>query len=69
MIRPFDGKTPESYASGSAVGGVVMAAVLSLIPAIAFGSFWKMAAIFISADLFVYVLMKLGWLKLRRDRK
>jgi hypothetical protein len=46
-----------------------MAALLTLVPAASFGTFWQMTAILLSADLVVYLAMKLGWLKMRRDRK
>jgi len=47
----------------------LMAALLTLVPAVAFGSFWHMTAILLAADLVVYLAIKLGWLKMRRDRK
>jgi hypothetical protein len=46
-----------------------MAALLTLVPAVSFGTFWQMTAILLSADIVVYLAMKVGWLKMRRDRK
>lgn len=58
-------KSPETFAVASAVAGVLLAAILTLIPSMTFGTFWRMAAILVGADLVVYLAMKLGWLKLR----
>jgi hypothetical protein len=69
VIPPFNSKSPEAFALASAVVGVLMAALLTLVPAVAFGSFWHMTAILLAADLVVYLAIKLGWLKMRRDRK
>jgi hypothetical protein len=69
VIPPFNSKSPEAFALASAVVGVLMAALLTLVPAASFGTFWQMTAILLSADLVVYLAMKLGWLKMRRDRK
>ncbi len=69
MIPPFISKSPETYALGSAAVGVLMAALLTFVPAVAFGTFWQMTVILLGADLVVYLAMKLGWLKRRRDRK
>ena len=68
MIPPFISKSPESFALASAAVGVLMAALLTLVPTVAFGTFWQMTAILLGADLVVYLAMKLGWLKMRRDR-
>ena len=68
MISPFKSKSPESFALGSAVVGVLIAALLTLVPVVAFGTFWQMAAILVGADLVVYLAMKLGWLKMRDVR-
>ena len=46
-----------------------MAALLTLVPTVAFGTFWQMTAILVSADLAVYLAIKLGWLKMPRDNK
>ena len=62
-MRSVITKSLESYAIGSAVLGVLVAAVLSFIPMLSFGTFWEMAAIFAIADLVVYVAMKTGFLK------
>jgi len=65
-MRSIITKSLESYAIGSAVFGVLIAAVLSFIPMLRFGTFWQMAAIFTIADLLVYVAMKTGLLKTYR---
>ena len=62
-MRSIVTKSLESYAIGSAIVGVLVAAVLSFIPMLSFGTFWQMAAIFGIADLLVYVAMKTGLLK------
>ena len=66
MILPFSKRSPEGFAVASAVVGVLLAALLTLVPAVAFGTFWQMAAVLVGADLVVYLAMKLGWLKMRR---
>ncbi len=63
VIRSFSSKSPESYAVTSVVVGILMAAVLTQIPAFAFGAFWQMAVAFVVADIVVYAMMKIGWLK------
>lgn len=62
-MRPLMTKSLESYTVGSAIVGVLVAGLLTLVPAISFGTFWEMAAIFIIADLIIYVAMKAGLLK------
>jgi predicted lipid-binding transport protein (Tim44 family) len=62
-MRSIITKSLESYATGSAVFGVLVAGVLSFIPMLSFGTFWQMAAMFIIADLLVYVAMKTGLLR------
>jgi hypothetical protein len=69
VIPPFNSKSPETFGLASAVVGVLMAALLTLVPAVSFGTFWQMTAILLSADIVVYLAMKVGWLKMRRDRK
>ena len=70
-MRSIMTKSLESYAIGSAVFGLLVAGVLSFIPMLSFGTFWEMAAMFVVADLLVYVAMKTGLLKpyraLRRE--
>jgi hypothetical protein len=51
-------KSLESYTIGSAIFGMLAAALLSFIPVLRFGTFWQMAAVFVLADLIVYVAMK-----------
>lgn len=68
MIRALLTRSPEFYAIGNAVIGVSLAALLTRIPAGAFGSFWQMAIVFIIADLIVYIVMKLGWIRMPRQR-
>ena len=69
MNSPFSRKSPEAFALVSATVGVLLAAILTLVPFLAFGTFWRMAGILIAADLVVYVAMKLGLLKRWRDQK
>lgn len=58
MIRSLMTKSLESYTIGSAILGMLAAALLTFIPALKFGTFWQMAAVFVLADLIVYVAMK-----------
>jgi hypothetical protein len=52
-------KSLESYTIGSAIAGMLLAALLTFIPVLKFGTFWQMAAVFVLADLVVYVAMKM----------
>jgi hypothetical protein len=58
MIRSLLTKSLESYTIGSAIVGILVAALLVFIPILKFGTFWEMAATFIIADLVVYIAMK-----------
>ena len=58
MIRSLMTKSLESYTIGSAIAGMLLAALLTFIPVLKFGTFWQMAAVFVLADLIVYVAMK-----------
>ncbi|MEP6600629.1 MAG: hypothetical protein ABJB49_02315, partial [Nitrospirota bacterium] len=69
VIRSFLNRSPETYALGSAVGAVLIAALLTRTPAVAFGNFWQMTATLLTADLLVYTARKLGWLRMPRIRK
>jgi hypothetical protein len=69
MIRSFGTKSPENYILLYAITGVAIAAVLTLIPTLAFGTFWQMAAIFLVADLVGYIAIKTGLLKWPRVRR
>ncbi len=68
MIRSFGTKSPENYILLYAITGVLIAAVLTLIPPLSFGTFWQMAAIFLVADLVAYIAIKAGLLKWPRVR-
>jgi len=57
-MRSLMTKSLESYTIGSGIVGVVVAALLMFIPVLRFGTFWQMAAVFVLADLVVYVAMK-----------
>jgi hypothetical protein len=69
VIRSFLSRSPEAYAVGMAITAVLIAAVLSRTPAVAFGNFWQMTAALITADLLIYAARKLGWLRMPRIRK
>ena len=62
---PNSRRSPETFAVASGITGVLLAAVLTLVPSLAFGTFWRMAAVLVGADLVVYVAMKVCWLKMR----
>lgn len=53
----------ERFAVTSAVMGVLLAALLAQTKLLAFGSFRMMAAVFVIADVFTYILVKMGILK------
>ncbi len=53
----------EGFAVTSAVMGVLLAAFFAQTKLLAFGSFRMMAAVFVIADVFTYILMKRGILK------
>jgi hypothetical protein len=69
VISPFPRKSPEAFAVASVVVGVLLAAILTLVPSLTFGTFWQMAGILVAADLTLYLAMKLGWLKMRHAEK
>ena len=50
--------SPERYLMKSAALSVVMALVLSRIPALAFGGFIRMAIVLVAADVVLYALTK-----------
>lgn len=68
MIDAIRNSTAEGYTLYGAVVSVIIAAVLTQIPMLRFGSFWTMAGILIGADLVLYVLMKLRVFKAPKDR-
>ena len=57
----------EGFAITSAIVGVMLAALLAQTRVLAFGSFRMMAAIFVAADLFTYIIMKAGIIKSPAD--
>ncbi len=60
--------SPETYLLFTALLGVVIAAGLTQVPALAFGNFWLMAGALVAGDVVVYLMVKLGWLKRPRER-
>ncbi len=60
MASQLRNPSPEVYLAGAVVISLVLAAILTQIPAFAFGGFVRMAAVLVVADLALYVLMKLG---------
>lgn len=58
MIRSAISKSLESYTIGSLIIAILVAAALTKVPALAFGTFWQMAAAFTVADLLLYIAMK-----------
>jgi hypothetical protein len=69
VIRSFGKKSLENYTIVSAIFGVLVAAIMSLIPALSFGTFWQMAGIFLAADAAVYILIKVGVMRPPRATK
>ena len=68
MIETIRNSTAEGYTLFAVVISVLIAAVLTQVPALRFGSFWLMAGILIGADLIFYLVMKLGVLKTPKGR-
>jgi hypothetical protein len=68
VIDAIRNSTAEGYTLYGAVVSVLVAALLTQIPALRFGSFWMMAGVLIGADLVLYGLMKLGVFKAPGDR-
>lgn len=66
MIRSFATKSLENYTIFFAISGVLIAGLLTFIPVAAFGTFWQMAAIFVIADLVLYIAMKSKLIRLPR---
>lgn len=52
--------TAEAYLAGALLISLIAAAILSRVPGLAFGGFIQMTAILVSADVLLYILMKLG---------
>ena len=67
MVGFLKRASPEADFVVSAVIGVVIAAVVSLIPGLDF-SFLLMLGIFLSIDVITYVAKKAGWIKPRAAR-
>jgi len=63
VIRSLMTKSLESYTIGSAIAGMLLAALLLFIPVLRFGTFWQMAGVFVLADLVLYVAMKMKLLR------
>ncbi len=55
--------SPEKYLAASAILSVVIALVLSRIPALSFGSFGRMAIVLLGADAVIYALTKAAILR------
>ena len=53
----------EGFALTSAIVGVMLAALLAQTQVLAFGSFRRMAVVFIIADILTYIIMKMGIIK------
>jgi hypothetical protein len=66
VIRSFATKSLENYTIFFAISGVLIAGLLTFIPVAAFGTFWQMATILVTADLVVYIAMKLKLIRLPR---
>ena len=61
-------RSAGGFAIYSAVVGVLLAALLAQTHVLAFGSFRTMALIFLSTDLMLYIVMKLGLIKAPGER-
>jgi hypothetical protein len=60
--------SPELYLVGSVAVSLAIAAIVSRIPALAFGDFRQMAIVLVISDVVLYALMKFGLFKAPRDR-
>ena len=67
MARFLRNASPEVFCLVSALIGVVIAAAASRIPGIEMG-FYRIFAVFFSADVMMYIAMKAGWLRTPRQR-
>lgn len=68
MRERFSSASPELYLVGSVAISIAIAAIVSRIPALAFGGFRQMVIVLVISDVVLYVLMKLGVFKAPRDR-
>jgi hypothetical protein len=66
IINAMRSSTAEGITIVGAVISVLIAALLTQVPALRFGSFWLMAAVLVGADVVVYVLMKAKLFKIPR---
>ncbi|HVF39376.1 MAG TPA: hypothetical protein VM939_05700 [Gemmatimonadaceae bacterium] len=64
MRNSLRNMTPEAYFAFAALLGILLAAALTQIPILAFGSFWLMAAALVGSDVVVYLAVKLGLIKI-----
>jgi hypothetical protein len=66
MINEMRSSTAEGITLVGAIISVLIAALLTQVPALRFGSFWLMAAVLVGADVVVYLLMKTRLFKVPR---
>lgn len=69
MRDRFRNVSAEGFALCSALMGIALAAILAQTRIFAFGSFRAMLVSFLVADLGLYALMKLRFIKAPRDRR
>ena len=61
-------RSVEGFAISSAIVGIFLAALLAQTHVLAFGSFRTMVLIFLSTDVLLYIMMKLGIIKSPGER-
>ncbi len=68
MRTHFRSASPELYLAGGIAVSLVLAAVMSRFPALAFAGFIAMAGVLVTADVVLYLLMKIGAIKAPSNR-
>jgi hypothetical protein len=60
--------SPELYLVVAATISIAIAAIVTWVPLLNFGSFVEMSIVLLASDLVIYVLMKIGLVTSPRDR-
>lgn len=60
--------SPELYLVVAAAVSIAIAAIVTRVPLLRFGSFIEMSIVLLASDVVIYLLMKTGLMKSPRDR-
>lgn len=60
--------SPELYLVVAAAVSIAIAAIVTRVPRLQFGSFIEMSVVLLASDVVIYLLMKIGLMKSPRDR-